>query len=583
MNKDTRYKKNKSRKKPFLLLIPVVLAAIILIGIGAFYMSCRSQKGFLEGTTLNGQDVSGKTAAEISDEQVAKYKDVTVTLLENSSEALTGKLSDYGYTFDQDSFEQALTKKMQEEKSSLSLMFKARTSGYALSIEDACSFDPDVFSRFVTSASFAEPRVESKDAELTLDEANNTYVVSEPVQGNMIDDAKLQSYVKEQIDAYLAGDADGSGKSSSGSLKFSDSTSNTASSSNSSSSKDSDSSSQASDGGVKVSGSGLEISLPSSLYTSKTVSTDTADLEAEAKEKTKDLRLKAYDSMSITYTFGDETYEVDNETLKSWISVDDDLNVTVDEEKLKSFINDLAMKYNTRHLQRTFKTTGGGTVIFSDTLNDYGYIIDQDAELQQLESDVKGMQSVTREPVYVKTNDWGNPYYYKRNGTDDLAGNYVEVDLTSQHLWFYKDGALVVESDIVSGNASKGLQTQTGVFPLAYKESPATLTGTYAETESWKNEVQYWMPFFEGEGLHDADWRTSFGGQIYQTNGSHGCINLPPAVAKTIFETISAGTPIVIYNEGQDASTTNADYLKKLAEQQELQADTSDTAQPDAQ
>lgn len=560
--------KSSIRKKLILILIPILIAAAVLIGIGAFYMSCRSAKGFLPGTTLNGQDVTGKTVADISDAYAEKMGSVTVSIQENGSDALSGPLSDFGYTFDQDAFDQALTEEMQEEKSSLAAMFRAKTSGYALSAKSAYTYDPDTFTAFVKSESFAQPRVESQDAELTLDESTNTYVVSQPVQGNMIDDARLQTYVKEQIDAYLSGRTDGSDDSSDASDNSSDSAASVSGSSDDSSGS---------------SGNTLTISLPSDVYTSKTVSNDTADLEAEAKEKTKELRLKAYDSMQITYTFGNETYDVDNETLKSWISVDDDLNVTVDEDKLKSFVNDLALKYNTRHLQRTFQTTGGSTVVFSDTLNDYGYIIDQDAELAQLEADVKGMQSVTREPVYVKTNDWGNPYYYKRNGTDDLAGNYVEVDLTSQHLWFYKDGALVVESDIVSGNAAKGLQTQTGVFPLAYKESPAVLSGTYAETESWKNEVQYWMPFFEGEGLHDAEWRTSFGGDIYQTNGSHGCINLPTDVAKTIFDNISAGTPIVIYNEGQDASVTNADYLKKLAEQQEKQgADSSDSSDASA-
>lgn len=562
--------KRSIKKKLILILIPIFIAAAALIALGIFYMSCRSQKGFLQGTTMNGEDVSGKTVADLSDAYSKKMGNVTVTLWENGADALSGSLSDYGYTFDQAAFEQTLTKEMQEEKSSLSIMFKAKTSGYALSAQSAYSFDPDVFAAFVKSEAFAEPRVESREAELTLDEDTNTYVVSEPVQGNMMDDAKLQTYVKEQLDSFIAGQADRAGQTSGG-LQFSTDGSDASSGSVSSGSAESEASEAAAgaSGGMKVSGSSVVISLPSDLYTSKTVSTDTADLEAEAKEKTKELRLKAYDNMSITYTFGSQTEVVDNETLKSWVSVDDDLNVTINEDALKSFINNLAMKYNTRHLQRTFQTTGGGTVVFSDTLNDYGYIIDQDAEFQQLKADVEGMKSVTREPVYVKTNDWGNPYYYKRNGTDDLAGNYVEVDLTRQHLWFYKDGALIVESDIVSGDAAKGLQTQTGVFPLAYKEEDATLTGTYAETETWKNEVKYWMPFFEGEGLHDADWRTSFGGNIYQGNGSHGCINLPPSAAETIFNNISAGTPIVIYNEGQDASVTNADYLKKLQEQQE--------------
>ena len=131
----------------------------------------------------------------------------------------------------------------------------------------------------------------------------------------------------------------------------------------------------------------------------------------------------------------------------------------------------------------------------------------------------------------------------------------MEVDLTKQHLWFYKNGSLVVESDLVSGSVSANKQTKTGAFPLAWKQSPRVLTGDAASgSGSYSTEVQYWMPFYEGQGLHDASWRSSFGGDIYLTNGSHGCVNLPPAVAQTIYENIDVGTAIIIYNE--DGSST---------------------------
>ena len=70
----------------------------------------------------------------------------------------------------------------------------------------------------------------------------------------------------------------------------------------------------------------------------------------------------------------------------------------------------------------------------------------------------------------------GNPVYaysgYRRSGVDDLAGTYVEVNLTTQHIWFYVDGQLIVESDLVSGCVSKGTETQTGAFPLATRKVP---------------------------------------------------------------------------------------------------------------
>ena len=55
------------------------------------------------------------------------------------------------------------------------------------------------------------------------------------------------------------------------------------------------------------------------------------------------------------------------------------------------------------------------------------------------------------------------------------------------------------------------------------------------------------MPFNGGIGIHDATWRSSFGGNIYVAGGSHGCVNAPYSLANTIFNNIDSGTPVVCY------------------------------------
>jgi hypothetical protein len=106
----------------------------------------------------------------------------------------------------------------------------------------------------------------------------------------------------------------------------------------------------------------------------------------------------------------------------------------------------------------------------------------------------------------------------------------------------YVDGVLVVESDFVSGNLSKGYYTPTGAYGLTYKERNATLNG-----ENYSTPVSYWMPFAGNVGMHDATWRGSFGGSIYKRNGSHGCVNLPYSAAKTIYENITSNFPVLVY------------------------------------
>ena len=112
----------------------------------------------------------------------------------------------------------------------------------------------------------------------------------------------------------------------------------------------------------------------------------------------------------------------------------------------------------------------------------------------------------------------------------------------------------MIESDFVSGNVSKGNATPTGAYGITYTEKNATLRG-----ENYETPVTYWMPFAGNVGMHDAYWRSAFGGSIYKTAGSHGCINLPPSAAKVVFENVSKNYPVLVYElEGTEANA-NAD------------------------
>ncbi len=166
---------------------------------------------------------------------------------------------------------------------------------------------------------------------------------------------------------------------------------------------------------------------------------------------------------------------------------------------------------------------------------DYGWWMNSEQEIQELTEMIRQGESGERTPVYYQTAD--------QYGMPDYGNTYVEINLTAQHLFLYKDGTKVLESDFVSGNSSRGYDTPDGVYGITYKQRNATLTG-----ENYQTPVSWWMPFNRNIGMHDAGWRGSFGGNIYKTNGSHGCINLPPSVAKEIYENIEKGTPVICYH-----------------------------------
>ena len=118
----------------------------------------------------------------------------------------------------------------------------------------------------------------------------------------------------------------------------------------------------------------------------------------------------------------------------------------------------------------------------------------------------------------------------------------LDVYKRQQHMWCYKNGSLVVDTDVVTGNISRGYNTPAIVSQIQYKTRNAVLKG-----DNYRTPVNYWMPFYGNYGIHDAYWRAEFGGEVYLTNGSHGCVNTPPAAMAQVYANMETGTPVVLY------------------------------------
>lgn len=252
--------------------------------------------------------------------------------------------------------------------------------------------------------------------------------------------------------------------------------------------------------------------------------------------------MNKYVGARITYQFGDKSETLSGDEIHNWLTVNG-TSVRINEGKATEYVKKLAASYDTAYKAKSLKTSYGKTV--SITGGSYGYKINQAKEAATLVSLIKNGEQTSREPEYSQKGA-------SRTG-NDYGNTYVEINLTAQHLYFYVKGKLVVQSDFVSGNAAKGWSTPAGAYSITYKQRNATLKG-----QGYATPVSYWMPFNGGIGLHDANWRKTFGGTIYKTNGSHGCVNLPPAVAKTIYENISAGDPVLCYHlDGTESASTS--------------------------
>lgn len=116
---------------------------------------------------------------------------------------------------------------------------------------------------------------------------------------------------------------------------------------------------------------------------------------------------------------------------------------------------------------------------------------------------------------------------------------YIEVSISNQELKYYEFNEVVFSSPVVTG-INNG--TPLGSFSVLYKTTNTELKG-----KDYTSFVYYWMAFKGSNyGIHDATWRSTFGGQIYRYNGSHGCVNMPYSKIAELFYMVDVGTPVYI-------------------------------------
>lgn len=471
----------KKGKKGFMIAgIVAVLAVVLVIGIYG-YRAFYFGSHFFDGTVINGMDCSGMTAEEV-DRKIADNAENYVLDIHfrNGDQQVQGSSIDYSYTPD----------------GSIEKLLKNQNA-MAWITENSGSKEHDVTVKMQYDASKLEQQISQfqqfqadqmqapSSAQLVFQ--NGQFIVTEENEGTQLDVEKAKAAIAEAVEAGSTDlDMDQAG-----------------------------------------------------VYSEPEAAAGADSLEAQA------VQLNDLVSASITYQLpGGNTQVLDGNTLKDWLTIDENGSYSRNEEvwnqKLNEYVANLAAAVDTYGKEQTFPATGieGGVKV---TQSDYGWKIDQAQEAAQLSQDIEAHLTTTREPVYAS-----REFASDNNG---FGNTYVEVDISRQHVWYYKNGELLVDTKCVTGKMVKSRYTPAGIFRLVSKTSPKTLRGPKKAdgTYEWESDVTYWMPFNGGIGLHDATWRSSFGGTIYKNSGSHGCVNLPLDAAKKIYNNIDVGTPVIVY------------------------------------
>ncbi len=255
-------------------------------------------------------------------------------------------------------------------------------------------------------------------------------------------------------------------------------------------------------------------------------------------------------AVPITLTYQDRAFVPSAAEIGSWLTfngrVEGDksrLVAGVDIAKIRGYVQLVAGKVNVPPVDKKIIIENGVTRVEREGTD--GMAIDQDPAVAAVQQAVTDQQ-----PLVFPVTTHVVPFKTLSTSLVSLDyGRYIEINLSKQHLWVWQDHAVIYDAPITSGATGAGFPTVTGLFSVYYKATNTHLRGyAYGPQYNYDVQVDYWMPFYSGFGMHDASWRNgNFGGQDYYYGGSHGCVNLPDDAAAFIYNWVEVGTPVWVH------------------------------------
>lgn len=474
-------------------LLIIFISILASLGIAFLIVAGTYKDRFIEGTVINGINAGGKTVAEVESEIRQRVENFSLTLTFRGGRQETISGDEFGYAYAPSGGVQDLV----DHQDRMGWLSGKMGKVHTFTVSEATTYSPEMLDARISSLPELQIGSQTAPTNAYLQIENNSFAIVGETQGSMLRYDVVLSSIEEAIA-----------------------------------------------GGVQ----NVDISANVNAYEQPAVYADNPDLIAMRDE------LNAFLQTSITHTLKNGTKTLDASTLIGWISRDENggyyLDDTVIRNNVNAYVAQLAAAEDSVKNTVSFQSTLSGIVEIGTAqgngakIDTYGVQVDQAAEAEQLYNEVMNHTSTERPPVYSLNTGFS---------LADLGiGNtYVELDLSKQHLFYYNNGQLAVESEIVTGSENS-TPTPRGIYYLQNKETFVTMLGPLLAdgvTRSYYTLVKYWLPYDidNGIGMHDAAWRTTFGGDIYMENGSHGCVNLPEATAAALFEQLSVGTPVVVF------------------------------------
>ena len=487
-----------SAKKPLVLtkrtriiMLALGIAIIILLlvlGIAAYKHGEIYQEEFFPNTTINGIDCSNLTAKQAEAKLRESVENYQITIKFQDDDNVTFVGNSFGYSYVSDGSVQELI-----DAQSWSSWLLERTFAHDYELENGFSYNQETLRKNIMQLSEMKTSRMVAPQDACIVYQNDQYVVQPEVDGSTLVPDDVVNAVFKAVDANQA-----------------------------------------------------EVDLDAEGYYARpSVRSDDQLMNDQVEQ------LNSLANATINYTLVDGTTKsVTPELLRSWLSQDEAGNYYRDEAafdaQIRNFVKEIADATDPQEDGVLFDTTADGTITveWGEYSSFIPYIVDEETEYNNLKSLIDEHANTTREAAYTSMGSG--------IGNHGFGKTYAEVNLTSQHMWYYQDGEMVFDTDIVSGTMTTWRYTPEGAYLLYTKSSPHEMKG---EVDPATNQpiytvtCTYWMNIIPalGIGFHDYDYRDDWSTEAHFYGGSHGCINMHSWDAEELYSMIEVDTPVIMY------------------------------------
>ena len=489
----THEERKKLRKRRQMKTNAVFLGIILLlVGLTVYLFILFPSTHFNQGVIINGLDVSRMSLSKAA--RLLEQKslpELKLTVLGREGETLQVDGEDVDFGYAGRSMKEAL-KTIRKDQG----FWSSLGSDESRELEIQPSINTNKLKRLLKGSAIAKADpVEPKDAYISRGEDNGFVIVPE-VKGNELVSDDWMAYVEETV------------------LEKLDSRQTE-----------------------------ITVTIPDDFYVNTALPADDENL----LETLNRLNEVAYHSLSV-----DMTGVTEKIYLKDVAVIGLDGRYTISEDLLRQRVHQLALDYDTMGCDRTIVLPDHRKITMKGSyeVDTYGFDLNEDQTYEIL------LNALNENKKKVKAKYYTIGQTRTDDGSLDIGGDYIFVDINRQKLYAVLDGKLLLSSDLVSGlESDPDRRTPYGIYGIWKMDTACSLVGTEANGTAWDSYVNYWMATdFHGNGLHDAVWREQFGKDIYKTDGSHGCVNLPYETAQLLYYNYNEGSPVLIYRSSQEES-----------------------------